>query len=50
MVGTGIGHDITAVLDENGANTIVLNDYYEADVDSYQSGKIRYPFNDLDEG
>lgn len=50
MVGTGIGHDITAVLDENGANTIVLNDYYEADVDSYQSGKIRYPFSDLDEG
>jgi hypothetical protein len=50
MVGTGIGHDITAVLDENGANTIVLNDFYEADVDSYQSGKIRYPFQDLDEG
>ena len=50
MVGTGIGHDITVVLDENGANTIVLNDYYEADVDSYQSGKIRYPFNELEEG
>ena len=50
MVGTGIGHDITAVLDEKGVNTIVLNDYYEADVDSYQSGKIRYPFQDLDEG
>ncbi|GAB5538934.1 MAG: type IX secretion system sortase PorU [Salibacteraceae bacterium] len=50
MVGTGIGHDITAVLDDNGANTIVLNDYYEADVDSYQSGKIRYPFNELEQG
>lgn len=50
MVGTGIGHDITAVLDANGANTLVLNDYYEADVDSYQSGKIIYPFQDLEEG
>jgi hypothetical protein len=50
MVGTGIGHDITAVLDDKGANTIVLNEYYEADIDSYQSGKIRYPFNELTEG
>ncbi|HAW19571.1 MAG TPA: hypothetical protein DCX14_05250 [Flavobacteriales bacterium] len=50
MVGTGIGHDITAVLDEKGSNTIVLNDYYESEVDSYQSGKIRYPFDDLEEG
>jgi hypothetical protein len=50
MVGTGIGHDITAVLDEKGANTIVLNDYYESEVDSYQSGKIRYPFDALEEG
>lgn len=50
MVGTGIGHDITAVLDEKGANTIVLNDYFESDVDSYQSGKIRYPFDELEEG
>jgi hypothetical protein len=50
MVGSGIGHDITAVLDKNTSNTIVLNDYYESDVDSYQSGKVRYPFSDLEEG
>ncbi|MEZ4721031.1 MAG: type IX secretion system sortase PorU [Flavobacteriales bacterium] len=50
MVGTGIGHDITAVLDKKAANTLVLNDFYEADIDSYQSGKIKYPFNDLNEG
>lgn len=50
MVGSGIGHDITAVLDNNTANTLILNDYYESDVDSYQSGKVRYPFNDLEEG
>ncbi len=50
MVGSGIGHDITAVLDKNTSNTIVLNDYYESDVDSYQSGKVRYPFSELEEG
>lgn len=50
MVGSGIGHDITAVLDGKTSHTIVLNDYYEADVDSYQSGKVRYPFSELEEG
>lgn len=50
MVGSGIGHDITSVLDGNTTNTIVLNDYYEADMDSYQSGTIRYPFSELPEG
>ena len=49
-VGTGIGHDITAILDENSSKPIVLNDYYEADLNSYQSGKIRYPFSELSEG
>jgi len=50
MVGSGIGHDITAVLDNNTSNTLVLNDYYEADLDSYTSGKVLYPFRDLEEG
>lgn len=50
MVGTGIGHDLIAVLDGNSSNTLVMNDYYEADENSYQSGKVRYPFNDLEEG
>lgn len=50
MVGSGIGHDITAVLDNKASNTLVLNDYYESDVDSYKSGKIRYPLSDMEEG
>ena len=49
-VGNGIGHDITAVLDENTNSTISLNDFYQADLDSYQSGKVVYPFSDLSEG
>lgn len=49
-VGNGIGHDITAVLDENTSGTINLNDFYQADLDSYQSGKVVYPFSSLSEG
>jgi len=49
-VGNGIGHDIVATLDENTEKAVVLNDYYEADLDNYKSGKIKYPFYDLDEG
>jgi hypothetical protein len=49
-IGTGIGHDIVAILDENTKNAIVLNDYYVSDINTFQSGKIRYPFNSLSEG
>jgi hypothetical protein len=49
-IGSGIGHDITAILDQDASSTIVLNDYYEADTDSYQSGKVRYPLNGLEAG
>jgi hypothetical protein len=49
-VGTGIGHDLTAILDENSSKPIVLNDYYQADLNSYQTGKVKYPFDQLAEG
>ncbi|WP_240676169.1 type IX secretion system sortase PorU [Botryobacter ruber] len=48
--GLGIGHEITAVLDEAKDNLIVLNDYYTADVDSYQSGTVKYSLQDLAPG
>jgi flagellar hook assembly protein FlgD len=49
-VGSGIGHDIIAIIDENTENTIVLNEYYEANVDDYKSGEIRFPLEQLSEG
>lgn len=49
-VGTGIGHDITVVLDENTANTRVLNEFYQADLDTYKSGKVRYELGNLSAG
>ncbi len=49
-VGNGIGHDIVAVLDENSIAPIVLNDYYESNLNDFQRGKIRYPFSKLSLG
>jgi len=49
-VGSSIGHDLLAVLDENTEQAVVLNDLYEADLDTYKSGEVRYRFSDLTEG
>lgn len=49
-VGTGIGHDIIAVLDNNTDKSEILNDYYQADIDSYKKGVIRFPYMNLSEG
>ncbi|WP_317900181.1 type IX secretion system sortase PorU [Aurantibacillus circumpalustris] len=49
-VGTGIGHDISVILDANTSKPIVLNDYYESNLNSYQSGRVRYPYGKLEEG
>ena len=49
-VGNGIGHDIEAYLDGNTSETIILNDYYEAELDTYKRGKITYPLSGLEEG
>jgi hypothetical protein len=49
-IGTGIGHDAVAVIDATSSKPIILNDYYVADLNTYQKGKIRYPLNELSEG
>lgn len=49
-VGNGIGHDITAVVDNDTKNSWILNDYYIADMDTYKSGEISFPFFDLSDG
>jgi len=48
--GSGIGHDITAVVDAKTSEMFVLNDYYEAELNSYQKGKVEYGLYKLDEG
>ncbi|HWY99070.1 MAG TPA: type IX secretion system sortase PorU, partial [Bacteroidia bacterium] len=48
--GSSIGHDITAVLDNNTQNTIDLNQYYQPALNSYQKGTVTYPFSSLPAG
>ncbi|KAF0233014.1 MAG: hypothetical protein FD181_3826, partial [Prolixibacteraceae bacterium] len=48
--GTGIGHDITAVLDGDNSNVMVLNDYFQASKDKYTEGSIVFPLTKLSEG
>ncbi len=48
--GAGIGHDITAVIDGNERDVLVLNDYYTAINNSYQAGLVRYQLPTLSEG
>lgn len=50
--GIGIGHDIVATLSSANQNdkSIILNQYYQGKVDSYQEGSIKYPLSDLSPG
>ena len=48
--GLGIGHEIIAFLNEDTQNPILLNDYFEPDLDSHTSGTISYRFQNLPEG
>jgi hypothetical protein len=47
---SGIGHDITAIIDGDETNPFILNDYYQANLDDFQNGKLSYPFRDLEPG
>jgi hypothetical protein len=48
--GTGIGHDITATLDNNIDQMFNLNNYYEADLDKYGQGYVRFQLPELSPG
>jgi len=47
---SGVGHDMVATLDGMSSNVILLNDYFEPEIDDYTSGKIIFPFQQLSEG
>ncbi|MCX6282481.1 MAG: type IX secretion system sortase PorU [Bacteroidetes bacterium] len=48
--GFGIGHDITGVLDDDWAHSVVLNDYFDPLSGSYTRGSINYQLSDLSSG
>lgn len=45
--GTGIGHDLTAFLDNNRNRSFVLNNFFETDLDNYRKGRITYPLGEI---
>lgn len=48
--GTGIGHDLMAVLDQDNRRFFVLNRFYETETDNYQAGTVRFQLPELDPG
>lgn len=51
-IGSGIGREMVGILDKgtDAEQTIILNDYYKPDLNSYQSGRIEYPFANIPDG
>ena len=48
--GVGIGHDIKATMDGQSDESVMLVDHYTTDLNTYKSGTVRYPFEDLEAG
>ena len=47
---SGIGHDIVAIIDGDETNPVILNDYYQTEVDDYTKGTLSFLFRDLEPG
>ena len=47
---TSVDHDILAILDDDNANPIVLNDYYETELDNFKKGNVKFPLRNLKTG
>lgn len=47
---SGVGHDIVAIIDGDEKNPIILNDYYETEIDDYSKGTVSFPLRNLEAG
>ncbi len=47
---TAVGHNIVAILDGNQSNPIILNDYYETDLNNFKKGSLSYLLRNLATG
>jgi len=49
--GSGVGHKLEAVLNDNETNTIDLSNYFTGDLDAEgRSGEVKYKFSNLENG
>lgn len=49
-VGSGIGHDLLLIIDNDPNQTFVLNDYFTARNNSYQEGTVSFKMPEMTEG
>ena len=49
-VGSGIGHDLLLIIDDDPEQTFVLNDYFTAHNNSYQQGSVSFKMPEMTEG
>tara|TARA_B110000046_G_scaffold186032_1_gene231618 strand:+ start:3450 stop:6845 length:3396 start_codon:yes stop_codon:yes gene_type:complete len=47
---TAVDHDIVGVLDGDASNPIILNDFYQTELNDFSNGKVSYTLRDLDVG
>jgi len=47
---TAVDHDIIAVLDDDEANPIILNDFYQTELDDFKKGKVNFQLRNLSTG
>ncbi len=47
---TAVDHDIVAILDGDQSNPIIMNDYYETELNNFKKGKVKFPFRNLSVG
>ena len=52
--GAGVGHELVASLSRAGSNapeqTVILNNFYQSELDDFTRGRIEYPFDRLEDG
>ncbi len=49
-VGSGIGHDLLLVVNNDSRQTYVLNDYFESSLTGFQNGEVRFKLPELPKG
>ena len=47
---TAVDHDIVGILDGDTTNPIILNDFYQTDLNDFTNGKVSYRLRDLEVG
>jgi Peptidase family C25 len=47
---TAVDHDLIAILDNDESNPIILNDFYQTELDNFKKGKVNFQLRNLSPG